>query len=401
MGYPDHELEQMLSDLESDLIERKETFRGEAPRTVREAVCAFANDLPDHRRAGVVFVGAGDDGSPSGLEITDDLLLQLADMKTDGNILPPPTLTVEKRTLRGHAIAVVTVQPSDSPPVRYKGRIYIRVGPRRAVASAQDERVLNEKRRHRDKPFDARPLPSATLADLDLPWFDKDYLPAAFAPEIRDANDRTPEQRLAATKMIVAADDPVPTVLGVLVAGKSPRSFLPCAYVQFLRIGGLTLGDPVVDEQLIEGTTHTAIRRLDEKLVAHNSTAVDLTSGPVERRRHVYPLAALQQLARNAVLHRSYEGTNAPVRVYWYDDRVEILSPGGPFGAVTPENFGSPGLTDYRNPNLAEAMRVLGLVQRYGVGIPTARRELEHNGNPPLDFRVDREHVRVVVWAVS
>jgi len=45
-------------------------------------------------------------------------------------------------------------------------------------------------------------------------------------------------------------------------------------------------------------------------------------------------------------------------------------------------------VTDYRNPNLAEAMKVLGFVQRFGVGIATARAELQKNGNPPLVFNV-------------
>ena len=60
------------------------------------------------------------------------------------------------------------------------------------------------------------------------------------------------------------------------------------------------------------------------------------------------------------MLHRNYESTASPVRLTWYDDRVELFSPGGPYGAVTVENFGRPGVTDYRNPVLAEAMRNLG-----------------------------------------
>ncbi len=76
----------------------------------------------------------------------------------------------------------------------------------------------------------------------------------------------------------------------------------------------------------------------------------------------------MQQLVRNAVLHRTYETTNAPVRVYWYSDRIEIHSPGGLYGQVNPENFGQPQVTDYRNPLLAEAMKALGFVQRFGVG---------------------------------
>jgi ATP-dependent DNA helicase RecG len=136
------ELELLLVDLESELVERKESFRTVSDK-VRETVCAFANDLPDHRRAGIVFIGAKDDGTPSGLAITDDLLLQIADIKTDGNIVPPPTLSVMKHILRGAEMAVIIVRPADSPPVRYRGRIHIRIGPRRGIASAQDERILN------------------------------------------------------------------------------------------------------------------------------------------------------------------------------------------------------------------------------------------------------------------
>jgi ATP-dependent DNA helicase RecG len=389
----------MLADLESDLVERKESFRGDAPNAVREAVCAFANDLPDHRRAGVVFIGARDDGTSAGLPMTDELLLALSDIKTDGNIVPPPTLTVAKRTLHGAELAVITVEPADSPPVRYRGRIHIRIGPRKGIASAQDERILNEKRRYRDQPFDMYPLSSASLADLSRVVFEEVYLPAAFAPDILAANDRTYEQRLAATKMVTTADDPVPTVLGTLVLAHQSRQFLPGAYIQFLRIAGTELGDPIVDELLIEGTIEEGLRRTDDKLVSHNRTAVEFQNGPVEQRAMTYPLVALQQLVRNAVMHRSYEATNAPVRVYWYDDRIEITNPGGPFGAVTAENFGAPGLTDYRNPNLAEALRVLGFVQQFGAGLPIARRALAQNGNPPPEFTVDPTRIQVVVRA--
>jgi ATP-dependent DNA helicase RecG len=399
-NYTDAELEAMLADLESDLTERKESFSGEASTKVREAVCAFANDLPGHRSAGVVFIGARDrSGDPSGIAITDELLLRLADVKTDGNILPPPSLTVAKRRLRGAEMAVITVEPSDSPPVRFRGRVHIRIGPRRGIASAQDERILTEKRRARDRPFDVQPLPSATLADLDRVRFEHDYLPAAFAPDVLQANDRTVEQRLAVTKMIDAADSAVPTVLGMLVLGKETRRFLAGAYIQFLRIAGEGLGDPVVDELAVDGPVSELLRRIDQKLESHNRTSVGITGGAREERRSLYPIAALQQLVRNAVMHRSYEATHAPVRIYWYDDRIEIANPGGPFGIVSVDNFGEPGVADYRNPNLAEAMRVLGFVQRFGFGLAIARRALEENGNPPLELKVQPSHVTAVVRA--
>ena len=343
------------------------------------------------------MVGATDDGRPSGLAITDELLRQLADIKTDGNIMPPPSMNVERRTLLGGDVAVIVVQPADSPPVRYRGRIHIRIGPRRGIATAQDERNLTEKRRHRDLPYDVHPLPSSTSKDLRRTFFEEVYLPAAVAPDVLEANDRTYEQRLAATKMVFSVDDPRPTVLSILVIGKRTRDLIPGAYIQFLRVAGTDLSDPIVDELAIDGVVSEALRRLDDKLLAHNRTAVDFTNGPVETRKHTYPLAALQQLIRNAVMHRAYEATNAPVRVYWYDDRIEIINRGGPYGEVTVETFGTPGLTDYRNPNLAEAMRVLGLVQRFGAGLPIARRALAENGNPPPEFSVRPTFVSATV----
>ena len=55
--YSERDLESMLSDLESDLAERKEAFKGEVPTKAREAVCAFANDLPDHGTPGDGAIG--------------------------------------------------------------------------------------------------------------------------------------------------------------------------------------------------------------------------------------------------------------------------------------------------------------------------------------------------------
>lgn len=96
-------------------------------------------------------------------------------------------------------------------------------------------------------------------------------------------------------------------------------------------------------------------------------------------------------------MHRTYENTHAPVRVTWFNDRIEISNPGGPFGIVNRENFGQPGVTDYRNPNLADAMKVLGFVQRFGIGIQTARAELKKNGNPDLEFQIEPMTVLAMV----
>lgn len=266
-------------------------------------------------------------------------------------------------------------------------------------ATAQGERILNEKRRYGDRPFDLYPIRSSGISDLNLALFSYEYLPKAFSAEILAANERSLNEQLAATKMITAADDPTATVLGILTIGKMPQDFLPGAYVQFLRIDGNELADDIIDNLQVQGAISDQIRRLDDKLIAHNRIAVDITSGPIEKRTSLYPVEAVQQITRNAIMHRTYEATNAPVRVYWYNNRIEIVSPGGVFGAVTSENFGEPGFTDYRNPNLAEAMRAFGFVQRFGVGIPIARKLLKEAGHPEPKFEIDNANALATIHA--
>ncbi len=391
--YSDEELLTLLDSLESDRVERKESFKGNVPQKAREAVCAFANDLPNHNEPGVLFIGAKDDGAPSGLQVTDELLLSLADIKTDGNILPLPVLAVEKRILKNSEMVVVTVMPSDMPPVKYGGRIWIRTGPRRSIANEQEERILNEKRRYKNIPFDIYPVPSAKITDLSKSIFENEFLPAAFAEDVLESNGRTYEERLATCKMIVSPENTTPTVLGLLSIGKNPQDFLPGACIQFLRIDGTDLADPVIDAEEINGSIVEILRRAEEKLKAHNRVAVDITSSPTHKIEIPYPPVAMQQILYNAVLHRTYESTNAPVRVYWFNDRIEINSPGGPYGNVTSENFGKPGITDYRNPNIGTVLRIFGFIQAFGRGIATTRREMKKNGNPPPEFETNQSAV--------
>ena len=318
-------------------------------------------------------------------------------MKTDGNILPPPVLSVEKRGLDDGEVIVVTVQPSDSPPVRCKGVIYIRTGLRLGTATAQDERFLNEKRKYGNLPFDLHPVPSTAVSDLDMARFENEYLPGAFSPEALAASQRTRTEQLAATNMIASVDDPAPTVAGLLSIGKRPQDFIPGSYVQFLRFDGTAMTDELIESAEIGGAVPDVLRRLDEKLATHNRTAVDFAPRFLEARSS-YPMESLRQIVRNAIMHRSYEATHAPTHVYWYSDRIEVMSPGGPFGRVTAANFGEGGMVDYRNPNLANAMKVLGLVQKFGIGIALAREQLAEDGHAEPHFEVGDNYVRATVW---
>ena len=390
MALSDDELQVLLVDLESDRVERKQSL--DVDRAC-QAICAFSNDLPDRGLPGVLFVGADDAGRPVG-RVTDRLLLDLAGLRDRGTVLPLPTLSVRALDVGGQRVAVVEVQPSLTPPVRYRGVVWVRVGPRRAVASPDEERRLSERRRSLDLPFDASPVVGTSQEDLDLDLARSTYLPAAVAPEVLAENHRSLTEQLTSVRLL----DPsgVATAAGLLLVGRQPHEVVPGAWVQVLRLDGEDLSAPVLDEQRLEGPLVRVLRSVDELLRVNVRTRVDVAATP-ERRQEDFPLVALQQLVRNAVMHRSYEATSAPTRVTWYDDRVEIWSPGGPFGVVTRESFGTPGVTDYRNPTLADAMRALGYVQRFGVGLAVAARACRDQGGPPPEYAVEAEFVAATV----
>ena len=380
-GLTDSELQALFRGGESDRVE----FKRDASNMdrIRQAVCAFANDLANNRAPGVVFVGVDDDGGCAYLDIGDDLLRRLAQIRDDGSLTAFPGMEVRKAVLSGCNLAVIIVQPSDNPPVRFNGRTWIRVGPRRAIATPEEETRLVEKRRFANLAFDARPVPGATVDDLDMHRFRSEYLPVLVSPDTIARNRRSEAQQLLALRLTDM--NGVPTATAILMLGKSPQDHFPGAHIAWRRVAGSDVTCETIDEKVLTGTIADQLRRIDEIIDAANVRGMEMGRA-THTRTADYPPEALQQLVRNAVMHRTYEGTAAPVRVTMYCDRIEILNPGGPFGAVTPETFGLPGVTDYRNPTLSEALKGYGFVERFGQGLEIARRALEANCHPPPGF---------------
>lgn len=380
----------LLADRESDRIER--TISTNNTAKFSEAICAFANDLPNHREPGYLFIGADDEtGMPSGLNVTDDLMKNLSALRSEGNILPIPAMTVERVVLPcGNQVAVVIVTPSDLPPVRYKGRIYIRVGPRKGIASEQEERMLSERRIAGSRSFDATPLPEASLKDLSRPLF-AGYRESAIDPTIIEANHRSLEEQLASLRFFDLGTGR-PTVAGMLLFGTNIRYFLPGAYVQFLRLPGTELAEDPIDQQQIDGDLLSIIKVIETKFRGTVDTRLHQDDGFKERETPEYPERALRELILNAIMHRDYQ-SHAPIKWYWFSDRMEIHSPGGLYGVVTPTTMETS--SDYRNPVIAEALHELGYVNRYGYGIQRAQKALTDNGNPRARFEITDRTVLV------
>ncbi|MFT3847417.1 MAG: ATP-binding protein [Propionivibrio sp.] len=387
----EEQLKALLSDLETDRVER--TISSNNTDKFGQAICAFANDLPNHRKPGYLLVGVHDNGTLSGLSVTDELLKNLGAIRSDGNVLPQPAINVARYSLEDGDIAVVEVIPSDLPPVRFKGRIHIRVGPRKAVANEQEERLLSERRVALARSFDARPCFEGTLDDLALGQFDA-YRREVVDQETIAANHRPVELQLASLRLF----DPermCPTHAGILLFGKNPRFFLPGSYVQYLRLPGTDLTDIPSDQAEISGDLHSVLRELEGRLKLLIRTTMQSVSTLEEKLLPDYPEWALRELLMNAVMHRNYD-SNSPIRFYAFSDHIEIQSPGGLYGEATPENF--PTRNSYRNPVIAEAMKSLGFVNRFGYGVQRAQVLLAQNGNPPATFEFDEHSVLVKIF---
>lgn len=386
----DGELCRLLVDIESDRSER--TVSGTDANKIGQAICAFANDLPNHGRPGYLFVGATGDGRAAGTPITDQLLTTLAAFRADGNILPPPEMNVEKKRLGGGEMAVVEVFPSRLPPVRYNAVVWVRIGPRKARATEADERRLLERRAALARTWDARPCFAAELSDLALGFFEA-YKMEAVAREVLEENHRAIEHQLASLRFWDRRSNK-PTHAGILLFGKDVLEYVPGAYAQYVHYDGLDASTMVLRERRFEGDFQSVLRDLSS-LADELANARPVWVGPLrETIIYDYPPVALREVVVNAVVHRDYE-SNTPTRIQHFADRIEVHNPGGLYGDIRMEDF--PGATAYRNVVLAEAAKTLGYVNRFGRGVPSIQDAMKRNASPPPEFAPSERHFCVTL----
>jgi ATP-dependent DNA helicase RecG len=165
-------------------------------------------------------------------------------------------------------------------------------------------------------PYDAHGVRVATRDDLNLQRFQLEYLPATISPEALEQSHRTRDDQLRALRLVDRDD--TPTVTALLLLGVEPRRWIPGVYIQFLRLAGPDLTDAMVDQREIAGSVSDQLRQIDELVGLHIARPATV-GGVVRGEVPDYPEEALRQLIRNAVLHRTYEGSAAPVRVTWFE----------------------------------------------------------------------------------
>ncbi len=375
-----------------ELLHSTETYRVE--RTIstgdmdkfQEAICAFANDLPNSKKKGYLILGAHDDGRLSGLKVTDALLKKIAGIRSDGNILPLPVMSVERFEFPDGDLLVAEVTPSELPPVRYRGRTFIRIGPRRDIATEAEERILSERRTSYMATFDAMPCLAARLTDIDTELIRNKYLEKVIGKELLATDGRTIEEQLSAVGMY-DTENSCPTNAAMVLFGKYPRRFMPGLYVQYVRFKGEDVSSEVQNEIQLDGNYCELLPRLESLLelsvIKKKPVFVSMLR---EEMVSNFPYTAIRELVMNGCMHRDLQ-SNMPLRIYEFAHHLEITNAGGLYGNARPENF--PTINDYRNPLIASAMKTMGYVNMFNRGVGQVQTDLKENGNPPAEFVVN------------
>lgn len=374
-----------------DIIASDEGYRIELTTSTtdmakfQEAICAFANDMPGSRKKGYLLLGVRNDGEIDGLKVDDTLMKRISAIRSDGNILPLPVMSTEKVATDKGDVLVVEVTPSFDTPVRYRGRTFIRIGPRRDIASAEEERILAERCAASLPTFDTRPCREAKLEDIDVDTIVSEYLPKAIDSEVLAKDKRPLKEQLASLHLFNMQWD-CPTYAALIMFGRNPRYYMPGAYIQFVRFKGNTNGGEILNERRFEGCLYKILPEL-ENFIRDGIVTKRPVPVSILREKDVlnYPYKALRELMMNAVMHRDYQ-SNMPTRLYQYDSHIEMMNPGGLYGQARPENF--PHVNDYRNSVVAEMMKTLNYVNMFNHGISEVQDLLKTNGNPEAEFNV-------------
>ena len=334
-----------------------------------ETLVACAN-----AHGGTVVIGVTAVGKPQGIDPATDAavgeLVQAAGfMANPPLILPPPRIV----SLDGKRIAVVQVPPGMPHAYNLNGRYLTRTGTVNRLLSAPELTALLLSRDVAG--FEARPVPAATLNDLDIGAID------AYVETLREAGgwQRSLIMRGCLTE---AEDGPVPTYAGILLFGREPQRFLRNAQITLIRYPGATMGDEFARDDAV-GSLPAQIRRAEGFLGANMRRGIRIRG--MERREVTeYPLPVVREAIVNAVAHRDYSIRGDDARLLMFSDRMEIYSPGRLPGHVTLANLVTERFS--RNEAIVQALSDMGFVERLGYGIDRMIAAMREAGLPDPVF---------------
>ena len=172
----------------------------------------------------------------------------------------------------------------------------------------------------------------------------------------------------------------VPTAGGMLLFGRDRQRWFPDAWLQCARFVGTTQSG-IFDQLDIQAPLPQALEQALAFLKKHAVRSADFQE---LRRvdRWSIPLASLREALTNALVHADYSQRGAPIRVAYFDDRIEIENPGVLIPGLSLDDLPR-GISRLRNRVISRVFRELGLIEQWGSGIPVILEEAASQHLPP------------------
>ena len=339
-----------------------------------ETLVAFAN-----ADGGTILVGIGASGQISGLE-ADDLETSL--MRAQMRCRPPvKTEWQALETPRGAVVAVVVPRSTEFHTLD-DGRILLRSGAKnRRLAGDEIQQLAVAKGAG---VFEDETVAGATLEDLDL---------EVIAEYERKRRERAPRgERLTREELLLesgAVDrQKQVTVAGILLFGKRPEAFLPQTGVVFVRFAGTEAsGVGAVSgygrREEIGGPLSKIVER-SWQILWEEMRKASVINGLAREEQPEYPESAVREALVNAIVHRDYRLRGRRIEIRMFDDRLEIISPGGLPGHITLDNIVEEHFS--RNPRLVRGLFYWGYIEELGIGVDRMIDAMARAGHPPPHF---------------
>ncbi|MBI2761113.1 MAG: putative DNA binding domain-containing protein [Chloroflexi bacterium] len=359
---------------------------------IARAIVAMANS-----GGGFILLGVSDDGDLLGLWYAQppDIARHIRTMPdlaawrqwvvnvSRHNCDPAVPLAVEHVEAEGRDVLVVQVPDGQDKPYRANGRAYVRID--REVHEATREEIGRLMFASGRVQYERLPVPDAALANFD------DGLLRDYFADVRHLSypDVTEERARLLVNLGFAthhAGRLVPTVAGLLLFGAPPQDHLPAATLKCTFFYGQHQGTQLRDRADVVGPLH---RMIDEgaAFVARNRRLVPRMEGIRRVDVPEYPDYSVREALANALAHRDWSLEGAKVRLFIFDDRLEIWSPGKLPPPMTLERLGYDQFS--RNRLIARVLVERGYIEEVGLGIRRMREEMARLGLPEPEFRED------------
>ena len=400
------ELEQLVATVqkrkaEAQVIELKAADHG-CPTRLYDTLSSFSNQ----DSGGTIVFGVDEqrDYAVVGVYDAQDLLKHVTEQCNQMH--PKVRAVFTMCDIDGRTVVSAEIPSIDlaDRPCFYEGKgrnrgSYVRVGD--ADEPMTEYEIYSYEAFRRKYEDELVPVERADLDDLDSDELARYILTLK---EGRPNLARLDDQRILDLMSIVRNGKP--TLAAILLFCPYPQAFFPQLSIIATRIAGVSDGSAgldgsrFADNTRIEGTLPQLIQGA-LAFVRRNMRSVTRISSESGERTDIpeYPIEAVRELIVNAVVHRDYSihTQGMPIQLKIYDDRMEIINPGGLYGRLTVDQLGHVQ-PDTRNPVIANAMEVLRQTENRYSGIPTIRRlASESQSKEPL-FENQRGFFRATLY---